>query len=205
MGEIVNGWQIARDLGHYGTRYDYRAAWTFFAVGRNLVEDAVYPLALADADGNTFHGADRYELHFAKDEIPPVDAFWSLTMYDADSYLADNAINRYALGDRDPLTFDHDGSLTLYLPRESPGDDKESNWLRSARRPCARQSAPERPAPIRSDRPRTPGRGHPPRPAAITGWRRSRGSLRFDRIKQALRGLGGGLGVPSAGLRDRAV
>ena len=92
MGEMVNGWQIARDLGHYGTRYPYRAAWTFFAVGGNLVEDAVYPLALTDADGQTLNGSNRYELHFAREQIPPVNAFWSLTMYDADTYLVDNPL-----------------------------------------------------------------------------------------------------------------
>ena len=70
MGEIVNGWQVARDRGHYGTRYAYRAAWTFFAVGGNLVEDAVYPLALTDADGRPLNGSNRYELRFEKDRDP---------------------------------------------------------------------------------------------------------------------------------------
>lgn len=129
MGEIVNGWQIARDLGRYGTRYTYRAAWTFFAVGGNLVEDAVYPLSLFDANGQTLNGSNRYELHFAREQIPPVNAFWSVTMYDTDSYLVDNPLNRYSLGDRDPLTFHPDGSLTLYLLSESPGAEKEHNWL----------------------------------------------------------------------------
>ena len=72
----------SHDLGRYGTKYTYRAAWTFFGVGGNLVEDAIYPLALVDSDGNKFEGANKYELHFTKDEIPPVDAFWSITMYD---------------------------------------------------------------------------------------------------------------------------
>ena len=59
MGEMVNGWQIARDLGRYGTNYLYRAAWTFFAVGGNLVEDAVYPLTLVDSDGQKLSGANK--------------------------------------------------------------------------------------------------------------------------------------------------
>jgi hypothetical protein len=129
MGEIVNGWQVARDLGRYGTRYGYRAAWTFFAVGGNVVEDALYPLGLVDADGKKFDGANRYELRFATNEIPPVDAFWSLTLYDKNSYLVDNPINRYALGDRSNCTIGSDGSLTLYIQSESPGPDKERNWL----------------------------------------------------------------------------
>ena len=129
MGEMVNGWQIARDLGRYGTNYLYRAAWTFFAVGGNLVEDAVYPLTLVDSDGQKLSGANKYTLHFTKEQIPPVDAFWSLTLYDKDSYLVDNPLNRYALGDRSNCKLGEDGSLTIYLQSESPAKDKESNWL----------------------------------------------------------------------------
>ena len=129
MGEMVNGWQIARDLGRYGTKYPYRAAWTFFGVGGNLVEDAVYPLTLVDSDGQKLSGANKYVLRFAKGQIPPVDAFWSLTLYDKDSYLVDNALNRYALGDRSDCKLGDDGSLTIYMQSESPGKDKESNWL----------------------------------------------------------------------------
>ena len=87
LGEMINGWQIARDLGRYGTKYKYRAAWTYFGVGGNLVEDAMYPLTLTDSDGKRLNGTNNYVLHFAKDQIPPVDAFWSITMYDKDSYL----------------------------------------------------------------------------------------------------------------------
>lgn len=129
MGERVNGWQIARDLGRYGTKYSYRATWTYFGVGGNLVEDAVYPLALVDSDGKKLDGASRYVLRFAKDQIPPVDAFWSLTLYDKDSYLVENPINRHALGDRSKCKLGDDGSLTLYIQSGSPGADKESNWL----------------------------------------------------------------------------
>ena len=129
MGDMVNGWQIARDLGRYGTKYTYRAAWTFFAVGGNLVEDAIYPLTLVDSDGNKLDGRNKYALRLAKNEIPPVNAFWSLTLYDKDSYLVDNPINRYALGDRSNCTLGEDGSLTIYLQNESPGKNKESNWL----------------------------------------------------------------------------
>jgi hypothetical protein len=98
-------------------------------VGGNLVEDAIYPLGLVDADGQRFNGANRYILRFTKDQIPPVEAFWSLTLYDKDSYLVDNPIKRYALGDRSNLKVDRDGSLTLYIQSESPGADKARNWL----------------------------------------------------------------------------
>ena len=129
MGEVVNGWQIARDLGRYGTKYAYRAAWTFFAVGGNLVEDAVYPLTLLDSDGKKLDGASKYVLRLEKQEIPPVNAFWSLTLYDKDSYLVPNPIDRYALGDRSGMTFDQDGSVTICIQSESPGAGKEANWL----------------------------------------------------------------------------
>ncbi len=128
-GKIVNGWQIALDMGRYGTNYTYRAGWTFYGVGGNLPEDAVYPFAAVDADRKPFTGANKYALQFKKSEIPPVNAFWSLTMYDEDSYFVDNPLNRYALGDRSHLTPDANGGLTLYLQHDSPGRDKESNWL----------------------------------------------------------------------------
>jgi hypothetical protein len=98
-------------------------------VGGNLVEDAIYPFGLVDADGQKFNGANKYILRFAKDQIPPVDAFWSLTLYDKDSYLVDNPLNRYALGDRSHLKLNPDGSLTIYIQSESPGADKTRNWL----------------------------------------------------------------------------
>ena len=129
MGEVVNGWRLSRDLGRYGTRYLSRATSTFFGVGANLVEDAFYPTTRVDDDGNQLTGDKQYELRFSQAEIPPVNAFWSLTMYDTDTYLVPNPLNRYARGDRDPLQYSADGSLTLYLQSESPGADKEDNWL----------------------------------------------------------------------------
>jgi hypothetical protein len=131
MGEMVNGWQLARDLGRYGTKYTYRAAWTSYAVGGNVIEDALYPFGLVDADGKQFDSANPYVLHFAKDAMPPVEAFWSLTMYDQDSYLVDNPLNRYSLGDRSNCKLGEDGSLTLYIQSDSPGTNKERNWLPS--------------------------------------------------------------------------
>ena len=87
LGKMVNGWALAYDLGRYGIRYAYRAAWTFVGVGGNLLEDALYPVVQVDEDGNPFDGANKYILTFKKDEIPPAAAFWSLTMYDIDGYL----------------------------------------------------------------------------------------------------------------------
>jgi hypothetical protein len=75
------------------------------------------------------NGANEYVLHFAKAEIPPVNAFWSLTMYDAESYLVPNPINRYALGDRSGMKAGDDGSLTIYIQNKPPGEDRQANWL----------------------------------------------------------------------------
>ena len=128
-GKNVNGWEITLDMGRYGTNYPYRASWTFFGVGGNLAEDAIYPVAKTDGDGKLLDGASKYELRFAKSEMPPAGAFWSLTAYDADSYLVPNSINRYALGDRSRMKFGDDGSLTIYIQNEPPSADRQANWL----------------------------------------------------------------------------
>jgi hypothetical protein len=128
-GKNVNGWDITLDMGRYGTNYPYRASWTFYGVGGNLAEDAVYPFAEKDADGQPLDGANKYMLRFSKEQIPPVDAFWSVTMYDGEVYLVPNPLNRFALGDRSGMKSGDDGSLTIYIQSESPGPDKEANWL----------------------------------------------------------------------------
>jgi hypothetical protein len=74
----------------------------------------------------------RYRMHFDKASLPPVRAFWSITAYDRDGYFIANPINRYAIGDRDPLKFNPDGSLDLYIQNQNPGSDRESNWLPAA-------------------------------------------------------------------------
>ena len=120
---------MALDMGRYGTRYAYRAGWTFFGVGGNLIEDACYPLAVTDGQGDPLDSSHHYTLHFGPGQIPPVNAFWSLTMYDPESYLVPNPINRYALGDRSGLTYGPDGSLTLHIQSETSGASRETNWL----------------------------------------------------------------------------
>lgn len=130
IGVIKNGWQIPQPpMGSYGTEYIQRAAIAFFGLGANLRKDAVYPTAYTDQDGQLLTGKHRYVLHFDKEQLPPVNAFWSLTMYDQYSFLVANPIGRYGLGDRDPLKYNADGSLDLYLQHQSPGSDKEANWL----------------------------------------------------------------------------
>lgn len=130
MARTVKGWQMNTDtMGVYGNYYLKRAIVALIGLGANQPEDAIYPLAVADADGQPIMGEHAYILHFEKAELPPVDAFWSLTMYDAEGFQVANPINRFAIGDRDPLRFNADGSLDIYIQHQNPGPDKASNWL----------------------------------------------------------------------------
>jgi hypothetical protein len=130
LARVVNNWQMNTDtMGVYGSYYLKRAIVAMVGLGANLPEDAVYPLNIGDADGKPLTGAERYVLHFAKSEIPPVEAFWSITLYDKDGFPTANALNRNAIGDRDALKFNDDGSLDIHFQQESPGADRESNWL----------------------------------------------------------------------------
>lgn len=130
LARVVNGWQMNTDtMGVYGNYYLKRAIVAQFGLGANLPEDVVYPINLGDADGKPLTGANKYVLRFAKNEIPPVGAFWSVTLYDEDGFPTANALKRNAIGDRDELKYNADGSLDLYFQNESPGKDKESNWL----------------------------------------------------------------------------
>jgi hypothetical protein len=130
LARVVNAWQMNTDtVGVYGNYYLKRAIVALFGLGANLPEDAVYPINLGDADGKPLTGANQYVLHFAKNEIPPVAAFWSVTLYDKDGFPTANDLKRNAIGDRDALKFNADGSLDLYIQHVSPGAEKESNWL----------------------------------------------------------------------------
>jgi len=132
IATVVNGWSMNTTvMGVYGNYYLKRAMVAQLGLGANQPEDAIYPMLLADADGKPLMGQNNYVLHFAKDEIPPVSAFWSITMYDAQGFQVANPINRFAIGDRDNLKYNADGSLDLYFQHANPGPDKESNWLPS--------------------------------------------------------------------------
>ncbi len=129
-GAPVNGWRVPpMVLGQYGADYGTRAVVALIGLGANLPQDAVYPSAYIDGAGQPLDGANRYVIHFAKDATPPVHAFWSITMYDPDSFFVANPIDRYAIGSWMPLKKNADGSLDLYVQHESPGKDQESNWL----------------------------------------------------------------------------
>ena len=123
------GWTLPGRYGRYGTNYQVRALTARYFLGILPAEDAVYLSLVRDSAGRPFQGSKRYTMHFDKGQTPPVRGFWSLTAYDDQGYFAANPIKRFAIGDRDRLKFNPDGSLDLYVQHDSPGSDKESNWL----------------------------------------------------------------------------
>ncbi|CAM5254062.1 DUF1254 domain-containing protein [Streptomyces narbonensis] len=125
----TSGWAVHRGLGDYGTDYAKRAVITRFGYGANLDADALYPHATTDAEGRPLDGAHAYVLHFEAGKTPPVDGFWSLTMMNERQLFADNPLNRYAIGDRSGMRTNPDGSLDIHVQHDSPGPERESNWL----------------------------------------------------------------------------
>ena len=132
-GTKINGWLIPAAAGAYGTDYLQRALIAAFGWPANLPEDAVYPYTVEDSAGKTLSGANKYTLTFAKGQTPPVNGFWSITMYfdDGGWWFNPNPLNKFTVSMRDKPKFNEDGSLTLYFQNESPGKAKEANWLPS--------------------------------------------------------------------------
>ncbi len=129
-GQPINGWMFTTRTGIYGTDYLQRALITAIGLGANRPQDAVYPTGEKDGSGNEFDGASKkYVMHFDKGQMPPVDGFWSLTMYDAAYFFVPNSLNRYTLSQRNKFVANADGSVDLYLQADSPGKGKEANWL----------------------------------------------------------------------------
>ncbi|MCS5711302.1 DUF1254 domain-containing protein [Candidatus Berkiella aquae] len=128
-GVLKNGWLFSTKTGDYGTDYLQRAYVTLVGLGANLPQDAIYPLTTVDNKGEPLNGAHRYTIHFAKGHLPPVKGFWSLTMYNDQYFFVENPLNRYTVSPRNDLKQNNDGSIDLYIQHESPGKEKESNWL----------------------------------------------------------------------------
>ena len=124
-----NGWAFTTKTGLYGTDYLMRALVTAIGLGANRPQDAVYPTSQKDADGRKYNGANKYVMRFPKGHLPPAEGFWSLTMYNSNYFFVNNPLNRYSISARQPLKTNPDGSTDLYIQNESPGKDKESNWL----------------------------------------------------------------------------
>jgi len=130
LARVVNGWSMNTDtMGVYGNYYLKRAIVAQVGLGANLPEDAIYPLNLGDEQGNPLDGANKYVLHFDKDQVPPVNAFWSITLYDPEGFQVGNSLNRFAVSSWMPFKTNPDGSLDIYFQNESPGKDLEANWL----------------------------------------------------------------------------
>ena len=129
--DVKNGWQMLYGTGNYGTDYMFRATIAYIGLGANLDDDAFALTSFTSANGEKFSSDKKYIIHFNKDEIPPVNGFWSLTMYNAKALFAANPINRYKLGSLSdpPLIKNSDGSIDLYIQRDSPDSTKISNWL----------------------------------------------------------------------------
>jgi hypothetical protein len=125
-----NGWIVMpKDMGDYGTDYETRAGIALVGLGAIQPHDVTYPTAFIDGDGKPLDGANRYILHFEKGQTPPTNATWSVSMYDPDGFYVPNAINRYNLATWMPLKYNADSSLDMYIQSNSPGADKEANWL----------------------------------------------------------------------------
>jgi hypothetical protein len=136
LARVANGWSMNTDtMGVYGNYYLKRAIIAQVGLGANLPEDAIYPLNLGDSDGKPLDGAHAYTIHFDKAAIPPVDAFWSITLYDNEGFQVGNPLNRFAVSSWMPFKYNADGSLDLYFQTESPGADKEANWLPAPKGP----------------------------------------------------------------------
>ncbi|WP_084143670.1 DUF1254 domain-containing protein [Methylocapsa acidiphila] len=136
IAQVVNGWSMnTNTMGVYGDYYLKRAIVAQLGLGANVPEDAIYPLNLADETGKPLDGVNSYKLHFDKNALPPVEAFWSVTLYDQDGFQVGNPLNRFALSSWMPFKYNSDGSLDLYVQNESPDADKETNWLPAPKGP----------------------------------------------------------------------
>lgn len=136
LAPVSNGWLMnTTTMGVYGDYYLKRAIIAQQGLGANLVEDAIYPLNIADRDGRPLDGANKYVIRFTPADLPPAYAFWSITLYDADGFQVPNSLNRFAVSSWMPFKYNPDGSLELYFQNESPGKDKEANWLPAPKGP----------------------------------------------------------------------
>lgn len=136
IARVANHWSMNTDtMGVYGNYYLKRAVIAYIGLGANLPEDAIYPMNLGDEAGRPLDGSSKYTIHFEKDAMPPARAFWSVTLYDQDGFQIANSLNRFAVSSWMPFKYNSDGSLDLYIQNESPGKDKEANWLPTPKGP----------------------------------------------------------------------
>lgn len=132
-GRMMNGWVVHEASANYGTDYERRAGMAYLGQGANLPQDAIFPVAHVDSMGSRLTGANKYVLRFAKGNLPPVNGFWSVSVYDSNQGLVANRINRYSVSSRDRLKMNKDGSLSIQLQPDNPGKGKAINWLPTPR------------------------------------------------------------------------
>jgi hypothetical protein len=127
---VGNGWTSPPNGAHWGTDYLSRAATAKSNMYDNAPNETRYIYTDYDSDGQRLSGANRYAVSFAKGGLPPVNGFWSLTLYNKEHLFEPNRLDRFSLGTKNKsLKYNPDGSLTLYFQNESPGPDRESNWV----------------------------------------------------------------------------
>lgn len=130
LGAMANGWSTSYSGSTFGKDYLLRAAVAMDQIYVVDKDEALYPVAHLDGKGAPLDGRNAYTICFSKQALPPVNAFWSITLYYAKGFLVPNRMKRYSIGDRTPgITYGKDGSLKLYVQSESPGAGKEANWL----------------------------------------------------------------------------
>ncbi len=140
LARVVNGWSMNTDtMGVYGNYYLKRAIIAQAGPGANVPEDAIYPINLVDLSGQPLNGANAYSIHFDKGATPPADAFWSITLYDAQGFQVANPLSRFALSSWMPWKYNPDGSLDLYFQNESPGRTRTPT---GCQRPKAHSTSP---------------------------------------------------------------
>jgi hypothetical protein len=128
--ENVSGWRYTMGGGRAGFDYALRAAMAANLTGANVPEEILYPNTRVDDEGAVLSGANKYVLRFDKEKIPPVSVFWNLNMYDEKEFFIENNFKRYSIGSTtDGLKMGGDGSITIYIQKDDPGPDKQSNWL----------------------------------------------------------------------------
>ena len=131
-GASINGWGYSQaNMGRYATDYLYRAGVTRMGLMANDPIEATYLSLYTDSNGKALSGGNKYSINFAADNLPPAQAFWSITMYDSKTYsLVENSMGRFSLGDRSPgLSLNQDKSLTLYVSYDTTDEEHLSNWL----------------------------------------------------------------------------
>ena len=213
LARVVNGWSMNTDtMGVYGNYYLKRAIVAQLGLGANLPEDAIYPLNLGDENGRPLDGASNYTIHFDKEALPPVDAFWSITLYDQEGYQVANSLNRFAVSSWMPFAYNPDGSLDLYFQTREPGRRQGGELAAGADGTVQPDHAPLCPEERCADRQVEPAAGHegpgavvPPGPVRPNRRGGRRLSVRCGRVNRNIASSSEATDARRSGLRHRLL